>query len=181
MNDWISESEACVSWIYLGVRCKEHWCELASYFRGGVKMPGRCYRRGQGGRQREATPGVMEGRSAGVAVRRVTSPTLSLRVRDIWLQGLPAVARQPSLPFVYIHVLFSFIDLFPSRVKYREGGFSPSTLLQAHFSHSDCQLFTSKDYSSHHRLFAYDCDCDSWENQHIKKLRCGIHWVNRSK
>lgn len=37
---------------------------------------------GRGG-DGEATHGVMEGRSAGVAVQRVTSPTLSLRVRDI--------------------------------------------------------------------------------------------------
>lgn len=88
------------------------------------------------GREVKATREVMEGRSAGLAVQRVTLPTLSLRVRDIWLEGLPAVARQPSLPFVYVQILFSPIDLLPSRVKYRESGFSPSTLLRAHFSHT---------------------------------------------
>lgn len=60
----------------------------------------------------ETTRGVMEGRSA-VAVEHVTSLMFSLHVRDRCLEGLPAVARQQSFPFVYIH-FFCFLTLMSS-------------------------------------------------------------------
>lgn len=67
----------------------------AGYFRdGGNEMPGESLQMGE-----ETTRGVMEGRCA-VAVEHVTSLMFSLHVRDRCLEGLTAVARQQSFPFV---------------------------------------------------------------------------------
>lgn len=83
------------------------WTHADVSWRAILERPLKCLEDpidGGVGAKEEATHGVMEGSGSTVCY----IPTVSLHVRDMWLEGLSTVARQQSFSFVYIHILLFF-------------------------------------------------------------------------